>query len=183
MIVRGVMALLRTRIRPVAGLLALACGALIQHRAGVSFVSLIGIVFYLVGAVILAPWIGHILAGPIESLFMPPDRFARPVPIYSRPRARRKEGHFEEAMAELNRLTEEYPDEVDAYVEMIDIAISDLHDPARAQQIHAHGLARLRKPQDRAVLDRMYNALSTRPVSLKRADATTKCAKIRERTP
>jgi hypothetical protein len=163
MVIRDLGGLLKSWIRPGAGVLILAAGAFVQHRSGVSVEGFaVGVMCYVVGAVILAPLIGQILAAPMGSLFMPSDRFERPVPIYSRPQARRKEGHFEEAMEEFRRLVEEHPDQVDAYVEMIDITIVDLHDGARARAIYERGMASLQHAEHRASLERMYNAIRSR---------------------
>lgn len=82
--------------------------------------------------------------------------------MYSIPQSKKAKGLYEEAMAGFEKITEEYPDEVQPYVEMIDMAIVKLKDPERAHAIYQRGVSRLKKDEDKEALARMYGAIRTR---------------------
>lgn len=87
----------------------------------------------IMGSIIIAFPLAELIAEPTGNLFWPSDRFDRPQPAYSIPQSKRARGLYEEAMAGFEKLAEEHPQEVQPYVEMIDIAIVNLHDPLRAR--------------------------------------------------
>lgn len=123
---------------------------------------LLGMLCLVTAAVLLAPLLARLIAEPFGNLFNPSERFDRPQPMYSVPQGQRAKGLFEEAMAGFEQIAREYPDEVQPYIEMIDIAIVNLQDQTRAAAVYQRGLAQLPKPGDRAVLTRMYDAIRSR---------------------
>lgn len=125
-------------------------------------VAAAGCALLVVGGVVLAFPIAGLLAERTGSLFWPNRRFDRPIPMYSIPQSKRKQGHFEEAIADYEGIAEEYPDETQPYVEMIDICIVDLKDPNRAYVIYDRGMNVLKKEKDKEALTTMYKAISSR---------------------
>ncbi len=114
------------------------------------------------GAVILAFPLARLLAEPCGSLFYPVKRRSRPVPMYSIPESKRARGEYEEAMAGFEAIAEDYPEERRPYIEMIDIAIMNLQDPERANEIYRRGMACLTNDDDKQALATMYSAIRSR---------------------
>ncbi|MCX6993851.1 MAG: hypothetical protein NT011_12020 [Kiritimatiellaeota bacterium] len=123
---------------------------------------IIGFAPIILGAVILAFPLAELFAEPTGNLFWPSAQYDRPQPQYSIPQSKRARGLYEEAMAGFEKIAEEHSQEVQPYVEMIDIAIVNLHDPERAKVIFQRGIAVLKKDEDREALARMYRAIQTR---------------------
>lgn len=119
----------------------------------------------LIGAIIMAKPLARLFAEPWGALFFSNKRFDRPQPIYGIPEARRQEGNYEEAMAGFAKIAGEYDDQVRAYVSMIDVAIVNLKDEARAETIYREGITKLTKQEDREALAGMFSAIRTRIVS------------------
>jgi len=67
--------------------------------------------------------------------------------VYGIPRAKRANGLYEEAIADLEKIALEYPEELQPYVEIIDIAIVNLKDPERARQTYQRGLSVLKNEE------------------------------------
>ena len=130
-----------------------------QGNIGAAF---IGLPAFIVGAIIVAPPLAELIAEPTGNLFWPSAQYDRPQPAYSIPQSKRARGLYEEAMAGFEKLAKEHPGEVQPYIEMIDIAIVNLHDPKRAQVIFHRGIDALQKDEDRETLARMYHAIQTR---------------------
>ncbi len=125
-------------------------------------IGLFGCAIIITGAIILAFPIARLLAEPVGSLFYPGKRLSRPVPMYSIPQSKRKSGLYEEAMSGFEQIAADYPTEVQPYIEMIDIAVMDLKDPDRANEIYRRGVSVLKKQQDRESLATMYSAIRSR---------------------
>ena len=124
--------------------------------------SLASPLLILLAALIVARPIARLLAESSGSLFFPNEHFERPQPMYSVPQARRKEGRPEEAIAGFARIAEDHPEEVQPWIEMIDIAIVDLRDGDRAEHFYREGLATLADPASRDELTGVYEAIRTR---------------------
>jgi hypothetical protein len=138
----------------------LAAGLLFYFASRVKY-PLIGPAFIVLGAVILAPPLARLLAESSGGLFYPGGR-GRKEPMYSIPEARRARGEYEEAIADLRRIAAEYPRATRPYELMLTIAIVDLKDAARAEQIYRQGLAALRKRGERDELARFFATTRTR---------------------
>ena len=121
-----------------------------------------GMAFLLTGAIIIGPSLARLVAEPAGSLFYPGLQFDHPQPAYSIPEAQRKKGQFEEAFAGFERIAADYPQELKAYVAMIDIAIVDLRRPELAHSVYSHAELTLRTRKDRAALRVMYEAITSR---------------------
>ena len=119
---------------------------LIHGNIGGAFIAC---AVFILGAVIIAPSLAELFAEPTGNLFWPSAQYDRPQPAYSIPQSKRARGLYEEAMAGFEKIAEEYPQEVQPYVEMIDLAIVNLHDPKRANAIFHRGVDALTKDEDR----------------------------------
>ena len=123
---------------------------------------LFGMACIVATAIIMAPPVARLVAEPSGSLFYPGGRFSRPQPVYSIPQSKRAKGLYEEALTGFEAIAEEYPTEVNPYIEMIDISIVNLKDPDRAKEIYQRGMYLLKKDNDKEVLATMYSAIRTR---------------------
>lgn len=136
-------------------------GWYLLRQEDIAFV-LIGFVPIIVGAIIVAFPLAGLIAEPTGNLFWPSARYDRPQPAYSIPQSKRARGLYEEAMDGFEKIAEEYPQEIQPYIEMIDVAILNFHDPERAEAIFQRGVSILKKEEDRETLARMYGAIRTR---------------------
>lgn len=118
--------------------------------------SILSPFFGLAGAIILATPLAGLIAEKGGNLFWPGTSPKRPPPAYSSPQAKRANGEYEEAIAELENIAKDHPEEVQPYVEAIDIAIADLENPARAKRIYLRGVSVLKKAEDKEILERIY---------------------------
>jgi hypothetical protein len=103
--------------------------------------------------------------------------------MYGIPQSKRKSGAYEEALAGYEAIAENYPDEVQPYLEMIDILLVDLNDPDRAHGVYQRGYLRLRKEEDREALARVYCAMRTRTDREPAAGRRTPIQRSAHRTP
>jgi hypothetical protein len=118
--------------------------------------------FTVAGALIVASPLAGLIAEPAGSLFYPGRHSSRPQPMYSIPESKRAKGLYEEAISGFEQIAQEYPKETKPYIEMIHIAICDLNDPERANEIYRRGVFLLKKDDDKEVLATMYSAIRTR---------------------
>jgi len=124
--------------------------------------ALIASSLLVVGAVILAFPVAHLLAAPFTGFYFPERRLLRPLPMYSVPQALRTQGKYEEAMIRFREIAEKYPREVKPWIEMLEVAVVSLNDEQRAQAIFEEGMTALDDEDRRSVLERMYSAISSR---------------------
>ena len=121
-----------------------------------------GMAFLLTGAIIISPALARVVAEPAGNLFYPGRRFDRPQPAYGIPESQRKKGQFDHAFAGFQQIAAEHPQELKAYVAMIDIAVVDLRRPELAESVYTQAQATLRNRRDRASLHVMYEAITSR---------------------
>jgi hypothetical protein len=126
------------------------------------FMMFLGFACIMLTPVIVAPAIARLIAEPASSIYYPREETDYIPPVYGIPESKRAKGLYEEAMAGFEKIIENYPDEVRPYIEMIDIAIRNLKDPERANQIYQRGMANLKKDEAKQVLVQMYSAIRTR---------------------
>lgn len=122
--------------------------------------SLLSPFFLVIAALILARPVCELIVDSASGLFTSSARFDRPQPVYSIPQARRAEGKFEEAMTGFEALISKHPEEVHAYVEMIEIAVKDLHDTERARDIYERGQSALKDASKKAALATLYRGIT-----------------------
>ena len=148
------------RLLPAGLLLAIGTGILLA--AGDFLLMLVGFLFYLVAAVLLAGPVARLLAEPLGGLIWPRHYYDKPQPMYGIPESRRRQGQFEEALAEYGKIAAAHPGEVRPWLEMIDIALTDLRDPERANALFQRGLAVLADPDAKDHLARVFAATRDR---------------------
>ena len=110
----------------------------------------------------VAPSIGGFLARPLMHMYWPSEEFDRPQPKYGIPESKRAKGLYEEAFRGFEQIAVEYPGESKPYIQMIEIAVVDLHDRDRARAVFHDGLAALSDDNDKQNLRRFYDATLTR---------------------
>jgi len=110
----------------------------------------------------VAPYFGDILGGLFVGLIYPNRYFDRPQPMYSIPAAKRAKGLYEEAIIGYLQLAVDYPDELQPYIEVINIAIVDLRDEERARFFLQKGLTDLKNPDDQKTLSLVFETILTR---------------------
>ena len=143
--------------------IAFACWMMLDVSGwGSSGFLFYGIAGFILVGVIMAQPISRLLAESSGNLFYPVRRQSGPLPMYSIPKSKRAQGLYEEAMDAYEKIAEQYPKEVKPYIQMIDIAIVNLNDPARAADIFQRGLNDLNNEPDIQLLIRRYNAICTR---------------------
>lgn len=118
--------------------------------------------FVLAGALIVAQPIAQLWAQPLGNLFFPNSHYDRPQPVYSIPLARKQEGRYEEALEGFLKIALGWPGQTQAWIEMIDVAITGLNDGARAESIFRQGMAALQDEAARQRLAEMYMAIKSR---------------------
>jgi hypothetical protein len=123
---------------------------------------LVGLAFFLIAAVLLAPPLARLFSEPLGALFWPKRYYDKPQPIYGIPRAKRLRGLPEEALLGYEQIAAEHPHELQPWLDMIDIALTDLHDPERANLLYQRGIAALKNPADRDLLAQVYAATRDR---------------------
>ena len=110
---------------------------------------------FVVAALVVAPqllgFVADVTGGVIGGSFGGKSR-----PYYRLAADRRARGRFAEALAELEKIVAEYPQEVDAYLEMLAIAMSDLNDFEQARGICLRGKKALSSREDRELVASAY---------------------------
>ena len=112
------------------------------------------------GAFFLAPIIATRIAEPLGRAVYGGKKGVKIKPDLSIPLAHRKFDRYDQAMEALETIVQETPDHLDAWVEMVDIALSDLEDPERARMTLHRGLRALSDPEDRERLAQAYKNVS-----------------------
>jgi hypothetical protein len=119
--------------------------------------------FMLAAAILLAGPLAELCSEKIgEALLFSGGHSTEPKPIYSIPLARRQEGRYEEALTGLLDIAYGWPEQTQAWIEMLDLAVNCLNDGEGAEQIYQRGLATLQKEESRRQLTGMYAILKTR---------------------
>lgn len=124
--------------------------------------GLLAITCFLTAAISIAPPVAQLIGEQAGKLFYSGEQFDRPQPMFSIPEGKRKSGYYQEAFDGFQKIADEYPQELKAYIEMIDIAIVDMKNKKLANSVFHQGIATLVEKQDRDSLAGMYKALSSR---------------------
>jgi len=141
----------KTRLRFLLGGLVFVAGAICADAAGGGFARLLCSLFFAgILAVVIGPPLCELLAEPIRS-------------------------QYEEAIAGYKQLAVDYPEEIQPYLALIEIAAIDLKDPERARGFYRRGMTLFTDPGRRDVLSRHFEAqlsrLTGKPDWLKEQDA------------
>ena len=125
--------------------------------SAVALAFMMALPFLLLGLLFLTPTIAGAFGEALAGLVVPSRHFSRPQVMYGPIKALRLENAFEEAMAELEDVVAEFPDEQQAYVLMMEIASTDLHDPHRVEEIYGRACEHIRRGELRERLERAYS--------------------------
>lgn len=149
--------------RGIPALVAFAIGGLVLLSADGSVAAmLLGFAFFLVAGIFLAGPVARLCAEPLGGVFWPRKYYDRPQPMYGIAESKRVKGFPEAALAEYEKLAAAFPGEVRPHLEMIEIALADLKDPALAETLYQRSLAFLPAPKDRELLAQVYGATHER---------------------
>jgi len=116
----------------------------------------IGVACIALAGVVASLPIARFIANPLSNFFFPGARFSKPLPLYSVPETKRTSGLYEEAISGYEEIAADYPEEMRPYLEMMDIAIVELHDTERAEEIYQQARSIFTKPEDREILEKKY---------------------------
>ncbi|MDX1680145.1 MAG: hypothetical protein R3242_05370 [Akkermansiaceae bacterium] len=154
-----------TAFRVLAALLCLVTSYIIFPMAAglpihlAVFVLLLALGLLILAAVMLAPPIARGLVEWAYDRLTYSEKYRHAPPMYGRPQSLRKSRRYEEAMKAYEEIAEDYPDELKPYLEMIDIALSDLKDPDRAELIYRRGVLEFEDAEDRKRLAQRLSGL------------------------
>ena len=128
--------------------------------------SLVILTLALSSVIVLIPWtaqkIAQLIGNRAGKLFYSGEEFDRPQPMFSIPEGKRKNGYYKEAFDGFQKIAEEYPQELNAYIEMINIAIVDMKNKKLADSVFYHGIATLDNKAARDTLSKMYKVIGSR---------------------
>lgn len=117
-----------------AGMLALFIWVLVPLSAANPFVGIPLVALCGIGvAVIWREQIGEFFARPLSSLYDGGREAVEPRPLYSIAEARRKQGRYAEALAEVQRQLEKFPTDFEGQMLLATIQAEDLKDLAAAE--------------------------------------------------
>jgi len=102
-------------------------------QAGAFIVPVICVVVGIAMSIVWAPNLGALLAKPITSLFDGGDTEPDPQPLYSMAQAKRKAGKFREALYEIQRQLERFPNDATGQMMLAEILAENMNDLAGAQ--------------------------------------------------
>jgi hypothetical protein len=117
--------------------------------------------FNYLGALIIAHPIASLLAEPFGNIYYPKKYREKAPPTYSIARSKRAFADYEAALAEFYKIVGDYPDEMNAWIEMIQIAAYNLHDHNSAEIIFHKAIYSLTKEEDRNTLKAIYQNITS----------------------
>ena len=147
------------RLLPAGALFLLGTAILLANGPAGGF---LGFGLYLAASITLAFPLANLLAAAWGNLFWSISYFDKPQPMYSIPQSRRVKGLPEEALAEYEKILSQFPEEFRPHLDMIEIALLDLRDPARARALYLRALDHVKTPADKASLETIYSETLTR---------------------
>ncbi|MCX7590940.1 MAG: hypothetical protein N2255_04860, partial [Kiritimatiellae bacterium] len=131
------------RYRAILGVFALLAFWFVTHHLGYRLSQALGTMLLVAVSLGLVLLLGRLFTEGFAGLLHPRHYRERPQPIYSIPEARRKEGRYDEAWREYEKILTDHPCELRAYVEMLELAIRDMRNKSLAEAILRRALYRL----------------------------------------
>ncbi len=104
---------------------------------------LLAFLLIVIGGLIFAPGLARGVAAPFGRFFYP-DIPLDAAPLFSLPRGYRQQGRWDDALDEYRLLTTEFPDALDAYLEMIDMVILEMNDRELGREIMLEAMVAVR---------------------------------------
>lgn len=130
-------------------------GHLFNDLPGLLFMMASIVLVAIINSGMIARWITKI----ILPLFYPSEHYHEPMPVYSIPRSKRKSGQYDEAMLEYEKIICEHPEEHQPYIEMMEIAMVDLHSPEKLDAIYERGMNAIKDEKQLDNLTRYFGVL------------------------
>jgi hypothetical protein len=121
---------------------------------------LVGMAVFVVAGIIMGMPLARLVAEFLGNLVYTSEHYGKPQPVYGIPEANRLKGLYQEAYDGFQKLSEEHPQELKAYIEMIDIAIVDLKNPDLASSAYDRGMESLKKEEAKELLSKRYRAIA-----------------------
>lgn len=118
-----------------------------------------GMAAFIVASIIMGLPLAGVVAEFLGNLVYTSEHYRKPQPVYGIPEAKRVKGLFQEAFEDFQKLSQEHPQELRAYIEMIDIALVEMKNPDLASSVYQCGMEVLEKQEAREVLTRKYEEL------------------------
>ena len=112
-------------------------------------------------AIILAPPIAELFAGPMASFYHPEEKRGAPRLMFSLPEACIMKGRYAQAMEHYRELRRQDPARVQVSIRMIDLALRYLQDPGQASDAYHEGMAAADTQEKRTWLAEEYGRLMT----------------------
>jgi tetratricopeptide (TPR) repeat protein len=125
------------------------------------FLGFLGPFLALFGVILIAPDIASYLSRFAGNILWS-HREGEPEPLYGIPESLVAKGEYAEAEQEYEKIIQEFPAEAKPHIDMINIAITRLHDAELAERLYQRGVASLPDGPPQEVLKKMYEAISTR---------------------
>ena len=136
------------------------------RRDGEAHLIFFGVGGLVISGKLLAPMVAEQLSRLASIFYSPGTKLSKPPPAYSRARGHRAFFQYEEALSALWEVLALHPQDLEAWKELIEIALIDLRDPARARAIFLEGRRTLKAPERVRHLEEIWSALGSRAVSL-----------------
>lgn len=138
----------------------------VSQRDAEPHLLLVGLACLIVAGKLLAPFIAAQLSRPAGLIYSPGVYLNKPPPTYSRAHGHRAFRRYEDAMLALWEILAEHPQELEAWSELIELALIDLADPARAREIFLEARRSLVSPEKRSQLEDVWTMLGARAALL-----------------
>lgn len=127
-------------------------------------IPVFGAFLTLLGCILVAPDIAGWLSGSLNGLLWTSHQ-SPPGPVYGIPESLVARGQYEEAERAYEEIIRKYPDEVKPHVDLINIAVTRLHDLELAEKLFRRGMTALRDKETKEILTNMYAAIGSRLAS------------------
>ncbi len=111
---------------------------------------------FLAAASIIARPIASFIAKVLSVIIYPGDAHAKPPPAYGQAETRRIRGDYEAAIRLFDAIVTDHPQEIHAWLSMMEIALDNLRNPILAQDILDRGLTVLTKDSNRNALQKYF---------------------------
>ncbi len=122
---------------------------------------IVSMMLMLLGCIIVASPIAHILAEPFGSLFYPTEE-VEAAAVYSAAQAKLHQGDIEGALAEYARVAAEFPEEIRPHLETIRIIVFELEDTERGRNALEQAKGKFEDAASRGELQTAYEDAAAR---------------------
>lgn len=121
-----------------------------------------GMAAFVVASITMGMPMARVVAEFLGNLVYTSEHYSKPQPVYGIPEAKRLKGLFQESFEGYQKLSQEHPQELRAYIEMIDIALVEMKNPDLASSVYHCGMEVLEGQEAKEVLTRKYEEFVAR---------------------